>query len=430
MALNEDNQMVLAFMADDVETDPVSGNEVPPGSLPEEVRDDIPAMLSEGEYVVPADVLRFYGMKFFEDLRAEAKRGLAQMEAEGRIGGEPISEPDEELPFSDEELLTTEDREEETEEQMMASMGGSVGYQGGGFQPGVPAWMSRLQNISPGAEGATQFKIFVNDRGQEVSLLVDANNQPVFSVPSGYRLKSEPAPGDITPIEETVVPKDNNDGPIPKREATARALDLAKERREESKVNYSDPIEVEKAVDTYYSSGPALGILGFVGDKFKKNSLIKGIDEKLDDNVFTSANPEKAKMLSTQKEYLVDKSTYTRKNESKLEKGFWASLFGIDSDIKQSNLESYKEKYNNDSANALVDLKEAGKLVDSLHPKDDPFAYHAAIKAQSDASRAFTALKRAETAKKKAEQGDNYKPSVAPPPTNKYSKTVQDKEEE
>ena len=95
MALNEDNQMVLAFMADDVDTDPVSGNEVPPGSLPEEVRDDIPAMLSEGEYVVPADVLRFYGVKFFEDLRENAKIELARMDREGRIGGEPI--PNEEL---------------------------------------------------------------------------------------------------------------------------------------------------------------------------------------------------------------------------------------------------------------------------------------------------------------------------------------------
>ena len=99
MAQDEDKQMVLAFMAEAEEVDPVSGNEVPPGSLPEEVRDDIPARLSEGEYVVPADVLRFYGVKFFEDLRENAKIELARMDREGRIGGEPI--PNEEL--SDEE---------------------------------------------------------------------------------------------------------------------------------------------------------------------------------------------------------------------------------------------------------------------------------------------------------------------------------------
>jgi hypothetical protein len=80
-------------IADDGTTvDPVSGNEVPPGSMAEEVRDDVPAQLSEGEYVVPADVTRYYGVKFFEDLRTEAKRGMGQMEADGRIGGEPVSQ--------------------------------------------------------------------------------------------------------------------------------------------------------------------------------------------------------------------------------------------------------------------------------------------------------------------------------------------------
>ena len=91
-------QMQMAFMMeeggltdDGTNMDPVSGNEVPPGSMAEEVRDDIPAQLSEGEYVVPADVVRFYGVKFFEDLRMEAKRGLMDMEANGRIGGEPVA---------------------------------------------------------------------------------------------------------------------------------------------------------------------------------------------------------------------------------------------------------------------------------------------------------------------------------------------------
>jgi len=86
-----EEQMKAVFKSVRTDVDPVSGNEVPPGSLPEEVRDDLPAMLSEGEYVIPADVLRFYGMKFFEDLRTEAKMGLAEMEANGRIGGEPVS---------------------------------------------------------------------------------------------------------------------------------------------------------------------------------------------------------------------------------------------------------------------------------------------------------------------------------------------------
>ena len=76
---------------DGLKKDPISGNEIPPGSLAKEVRDDIPAQLSDGEYVVPADVVQYFGVKFFEDLRMEAKSGLKQMDETGRIGGEPVS---------------------------------------------------------------------------------------------------------------------------------------------------------------------------------------------------------------------------------------------------------------------------------------------------------------------------------------------------
>ena len=120
MAEATNEQMKMAFMDDGMERDPISGNEIPTGSLAEEVRDDVPAMLSEGEYVVPADVLRFYGIKFFEDLRIKAKDGLARMDSMGRIGGEPIeeesaaptmptSEDSNVLPFSVEELETEEE---------------------------------------------------------------------------------------------------------------------------------------------------------------------------------------------------------------------------------------------------------------------------------------------------------------------------------
>jgi len=93
-SMNNQTQMAFALGGDTqgmAETvDPISGNDVPPGSLPVEVRDDIDAKLSEGEYVVPADVVRFFGVKLFEDLRAEAKMGLQKMNEDGRIGGEPV----------------------------------------------------------------------------------------------------------------------------------------------------------------------------------------------------------------------------------------------------------------------------------------------------------------------------------------------------
>ncbi len=78
---------------DGLKVDPVSGNPIPPGSMAKEVRDDVEARLSDGEYVVPANVVRFFGVKFFEDLRNKAMKGLADMDKAGRIGGEPTSTP-------------------------------------------------------------------------------------------------------------------------------------------------------------------------------------------------------------------------------------------------------------------------------------------------------------------------------------------------
>ena len=109
---------------DGMDKDPISGNEVPSGSLAEEVRDDIPAQLSEGEYVVPADVVRYYGVKFFEDLRMQAKRGLAQMERDGRIGGEPIAVATLEVQ-ADADQLDPED-EKKLREMMAVKKGGVI----------------------------------------------------------------------------------------------------------------------------------------------------------------------------------------------------------------------------------------------------------------------------------------------------------------
>jgi len=66
--------------------DPVSGNEVPPGAMAEEVRDDIPAQLSEGEFVFPADVVRFIGLQTLMKLRDKASAGLKRMEEIGQMG--------------------------------------------------------------------------------------------------------------------------------------------------------------------------------------------------------------------------------------------------------------------------------------------------------------------------------------------------------
>ena len=68
MALEEQMAMNFGDVPDNtIGQDPVSGNDIPLGSTAENVRDDIPSMLSEGDIVVPADVVNFHGVKLFED---------------------------------------------------------------------------------------------------------------------------------------------------------------------------------------------------------------------------------------------------------------------------------------------------------------------------------------------------------------------------
>jgi len=92
--------------------DEVSGNDVPSGSTREEVRDDIPAQLSEGEFVLPADVVRFHGLEKIMELRDEAKAGLAKMEAMGQMGNSEEATLDDDVPFSMDDL----DMEDEPQE--------------------------------------------------------------------------------------------------------------------------------------------------------------------------------------------------------------------------------------------------------------------------------------------------------------------------
>ena len=65
--------------------EPKSGNEVPSGSLKKEVADDIPIMISEGEFVFPADVVRYIGLNTLMKMRQDAKQGLKMMEKMGQV---------------------------------------------------------------------------------------------------------------------------------------------------------------------------------------------------------------------------------------------------------------------------------------------------------------------------------------------------------
>jgi len=109
--------------------DEESGNEVPPGSLREEVRDDIPAQLSEGEFVFPADVVRYIGLENLMRMRQEAKQGLAQMEAMGQMGNSEEATVQDDLPFDMYDLDVEDD---------------GLEMQQGGFVPPVPQPMPQV----------------------------------------------------------------------------------------------------------------------------------------------------------------------------------------------------------------------------------------------------------------------------------------------
>jgi hypothetical protein len=111
--------------------DPVSGNDVPVGSLKEEVRDDIPAKLSEGEFVFPADVVRFIGLDRLMKMRQLAKDGLAKMEAMGQMGNadEATMEDDGDFESNIDGLLEEIEQEEssaDNQTERMMAVGGSV----------------------------------------------------------------------------------------------------------------------------------------------------------------------------------------------------------------------------------------------------------------------------------------------------------------
>lgn len=108
--------------------DLVSGNEVPTGSLQNEVRDDIDAKLSEGEFVLPADVVRYIGLENIMKMRDMAKEGLAKMEAMGQMGNSEEATVDDNTDFDAEIDQFIEDLDNEDEPQEF-QVGGLAGQQ-------------------------------------------------------------------------------------------------------------------------------------------------------------------------------------------------------------------------------------------------------------------------------------------------------------
>ena len=227
--------------------DPISGNDVPIGSTQEEVRDDIPAQLSEGEFVFPADVVRYYGLETLMKMRQEAKQGLKLMEAMGQMGNSEEATIPDDIPFDINDLDMEDDGVLEYAQGgvVQAQQGtyvppfvptpdnqyGIAGFQTSQFaprpinqpvyggpvpmpQPPIDAPMPPIQppitpptttptpvyqvptftqltgTAQPEPGGYDEMRTYVNDAGMEMQIPFK-NGSPIYPIPEGYKVKGE-----------------------------------------------------------------------------------------------------------------------------------------------------------------------------------------------------------------------------------------------
>ena len=156
--------------------DEESGNDVPVGSLKKEVRDDIPAQLSEGEFVMPADVVRYHGLDKMMALRDEAKMGLQRMEAMGQMGNADEAIIPDGVPFTLIDLEIVDDEDEPMEMQV------------GGFVPGIP----QIPQQPP-------YGVVQQPPGQNVYTIPSQFQQPV-AMPFQPPYAVGPAAAPVTPV--------------------------------------------------------------------------------------------------------------------------------------------------------------------------------------------------------------------------------------
>ena len=255
--------------------DPVSGNDVPPGSTQEEVRDDIPAQLSEGEFVFPADVVRFLGLNFLMELRQKAKAGLKRMEEMGQMGNSDEATLPDDIPFTIDDLDMEDDLEynkggvveaqagtfvapgsgitttpSQFAGQQLPSAGSIPNYVApnippptaapvGGFTPqftaqtgqkeqqGTTPTFQTLIGDKPGQYD--ELREYVNEAGAKLQIPFK-NGQPIYPIPEGYTFvdpektkTEEVTTKEVTPQTTRVVEQDGGDDPDPK---STSAVDL------------------------------------------------------------------------------------------------------------------------------------------------------------------------------------------------------------
>ena len=263
---------------DGMDRDPVSGNEVPPGSLASEFRDDIPAQLSEGEYVIPADAVQYHGLRFYEQSVQDAKRGLAEMQANGRIGGTPMptnqESGDAPVNFNIEDFMAEIGAEPQQQDMpMQANKGGLVrGFAPGGSSSNIytpDLDFTNVQEKFPSGTKSYHTRRYINDKCEIKLINSTAEGSPAMSVPEDFvkvvsndglkRLKScglnDPEMGLTDEEKEILGPdkvKEYEDGTLPEEEATKSPEETQappKSEREDKPRDSSDFITTWDATD-------------------------------------------------------------------------------------------------------------------------------------------------------------------------------------
>ena len=176
------------------QVEPESGNKVPSGSLKEEVADDIPVMMSEGEFVFPADVVRFIGLNTLMKMRQDAKQGLKMMEEMGQMGNSEEATIPDDIPFEMADLIVVSG-----EKPKKMQTGGLLDdprfkRPTGGDTPTITDEDKKQMEdaLLRTGYGNVVMKRYVNADG-DVKYIPFVDGEPQMAIPEGYEL-DESAP--------------------------------------------------------------------------------------------------------------------------------------------------------------------------------------------------------------------------------------------
>jgi len=184
------------------QVEPESGNKVPSGSLKEEVADDIPVMMSEGEFVFPADVVRFIGLNTLMKMRQDAKQGLKTMEEMGQMGNSEEATIPDDMPFEMADLIVVSG--DKPKKMQSGGLLDDPRFQrptgGGGDTPTITDEEKKEMEdaLLRTGYGNVVMKRYVNADG-DVKYIPFIDGEPQMEIPEGYEL-DESAPKQQTSI--------------------------------------------------------------------------------------------------------------------------------------------------------------------------------------------------------------------------------------